>query len=366
MATTQDATRDAHRRDEAMCQGLNLHPWGIANEGPLRLHAIRSVLGRECYATAMSTIASIQMKGLETLALTEPVVLSSGMDAALSSSMIYAATPCYVDPDVAVSLLGTVLPDDVDFDDINLPFPVSLLYFGHPLEIPKEVLDWNDGLGNVMGDRTVSENGWLAGMILLADDDGKPRDEFAWIIMFDNEVEHADNPMYESTAPLRPNQKVYLRTTLRWASREACESLGWLRDNVVAGLAWAPWTDSDPTTELDGLDPDSREFRRTLKRGGVQRRLAKQGAESLRMLDIAAASAPTPPKVSDDDDTIEPSSPGRSVSPHFRRGHVRRVRIGPRDSWEYSHRWIAPTVVQGTAAGAGSETVYRLLPEHRR
>ena len=47
---------------------------------------------------------------------------------------------------------------------------------------------------------------------------------------------------------------------------------------------------------------------------------------------------------------------------HLRRGHWRRVRVGPRSDWHYEMRWIPPTMINPYARRKDSVTVYRLNP----
>lgn len=46
------------------------------------------------------------------------------------------------------------------------------------------------------------------------------------------------------------------------------------------------------------------------------------------------------------------------VAPHLRRGHWRRVRVGPRHAWRYELRWIAPTSVGATDESEDLRRVY--------
>lgn len=51
---------------------------------------------------------------------------------------------------------------------------------------------------------------------------------------------------------------------------------------------------------------------------------------------------------------------GRAREAHLRRGHWRRQRVGPRHTWYYELRWIAPTVVGGSLPADRKGRVYTL------
>jgi hypothetical protein len=51
-----------------------------------------------------------------------------------------------------------------------------------------------------------------------------------------------------------------------------------------------------------------------------------------------------------------------SPRPHDRRGHSRRVRIGPRDAWHYELRWIPPVRVLGGRPQLAPPLIVRRLP----
>jgi hypothetical protein len=51
-----------------------------------------------------------------------------------------------------------------------------------------------------------------------------------------------------------------------------------------------------------------------------------------------------------------------SPRPHDRRGHSRRVRIGPRDAWHYEQRWIPPVRVLGGRPQLAPPLIVRRLP----
>jgi len=54
-------------------------------------------------------------------------------------------------------------------------------------------------------------------------------------------------------------------------------------------------------------------------------------------------------------------SADRTVKSHWRRGHFRRARCGPRDDWWYETRWIAPVFVEGGRPAEGMQ-VWRATP----
>ena len=61
----------------------------------------------------------------------------------------------------------------------------------------------------------------------------------------------------------------------------------------------------------------------------------------------------------------EPADDQRIVSPHFRRGHWRRQRIGSRRDWWYEPRFISPTYVTGSGDPDAEEfQVWASIDDH--
>ena len=116
--------------------------------------------------------------------------------------------------------------------------------------------------------------------------------------------------------------------------------LGPFLSNIDAAVCWAGW---DPT---DDSPPAVRVARRSHAR--PQRR---KSPDRDRIIPIDQT---RPSRYVD-------SGVGSAISPHKRRGHWRRQRIGPRDNWEYEIRWIRPTMVGGQIAGDTPGRIYRLI-----
>lgn len=84
-----------------------------------------------------------------------------------------------------------------------------------------------------------------------------------------------------------------------------------------------------------------------------RKRLERQARQHYDRIQIGPTSLapdiPPDPSVSESQDS-EGTATGRSVRPHWRRGHFRRVRHGPQRS-EVSIRWIEPTLVKASQLG---------------
>ncbi|MGC1215566.1 MAG: hypothetical protein WA890_30460 [Micromonospora sp.] len=155
--------------------------------------------------------------------------------------------------------------------------------------------------------------GVVEGLLLTADSDGRPRDEFAWCIA----VGHPSGfPIARITVP---------------ASRAAS---GWRTQiaNITAGIALSCWHEpigapipSAATRQRPPFDQNT-----------------TGATAALRVLDIDATSPPPPSRA-------KPSAePSHDARPHLRRGHWRQQRVGP----GRRHRrwtWVRPTTVNGNS-----------------
>lgn len=151
--------------------------------------------------------------------------------------------------------------------------------------------------------------GTVEGLILTADDEGKPSDQFAWCIAI---------PLPDGFFAGRITVPANVHKTT-WRTQV---------QNVIAGIALSCWHQPlDPITPVPG------------------QRTATRSAEGVlvdldvRILDIDATSPPRR--------TEHYRRQGRSTRAHIRRGHWRRQRTG-HGRTETHWRWIRPTTVSGT------------------
>jgi hypothetical protein len=240
--------------------------------------------------------------------------------------LLFSAATYLVSPvDVDVYLAGEPPPADV-VAEIRLPWPAVVVLFGADFQIPRGRLgllphSTAEDLERLPYDRylTLGRTKGLSlfGVVLLADDDQRCRDEVGWLIRAgaDDAFARTLVPGSRHRSPLAP-------------------ALG----NIDAAVCWAGW---DPT------DDSPPEVRHTRRRRARRTQPANAAAQP-----VVIKSARRVRRVG--------RGVGGATAPHQRRGHWRRQRIGPRDEWHYEPRWIPPTIVGGHVASDQPGRVYRI------
>lgn len=164
--------------------------------------------------------------------------------------------------------------------------------------------------------------GYVDGLLLTADKDGIPCDEFAWCVV-------VNHPLGFELG--------------RWIVPASRARSGWRRqvDNVIAGIALSCWHEAIALPA------------RAAERGPIARfAVTDDDPEGLRVLDIDATS-PAQQNTHGD-----PASPGHSVRPHLRRGHWRDQRVGQGRN-ERRLTWVRPSAVHGGLGGSHQIYVLR-------
>lgn len=245
-----------------------------------------------------------------------PLIVPRDRTLLAAAQNVASAVPYFVTaPEVAMHLDGEDLDPEL-VADLHLPFSRVLIVFGAPFFLPAPLIrllpTWppSSSALNLRHEPWITEmkrlGGALLGVVLLGTDTLTPLDRCIWLIA-------VGNPATEVRAipgwPSRSNLKGHL-------------------ERLAAAVSHARWQPSDRhiPREVHG-----------------SRQLGTPGSNQ-------------PPKA---DATVIRSNPrrsvrylgsrpsGRAVSPHARRGHYRRQRIGSRVDWHYEWRWIAPTFVAG-------------------
>lgn len=126
---------------------------------------------------------------------------------------------------------------------------------------------------------------------------------------------------------------------------------------VAAAIAWGGWQPPAPAPDLPA-DPTSRQWRTAAKRNAFRVRERRGDMIGVHVIDLQRsldyAHNPQP--------GAEALGQRASPRPHDRRGHSRRVRIGPRDAWHYQQRWIPPVRVLGGRQELAPSLIVRRLP----
>ena len=279
------------------------------------------------------------------------------------------AVPFYLPTGICAGVADSIPPRDDALDDIRLPFRTCLLALGAPLHLQARSGLWHPQVARTLElapsglpvdeaclaaetrgqglainlasppppvpvvHAAYARGVFVDGLILLGDEDGQLADEMIWLLRIPG----------------------ISRTTMTRAALPGWRSLSTLSDtitNLAAALAWASWTTPE-TTPLPVNRPTSTNARQ--ERHGL--------LGGVRVLSLTRASATDHPKASVSGDDRDAS---RRVSPHLRRGHWRRARIGSRADWDgtYGNPWIRPTVVNAALGSVNGQRVYR-IPEPR-
>lgn len=296
------ATGDSGRAIESGLEQASVDRWGGA--GPSRLghtdvRAIRAIVAK---------------------AAGPPGEWSRTVESLLYRSLTYLVSPVEID----LYLEGD-RPDGGLSADIRLPWPQVTVLFGAdfqlsrrhlhllPMSVPAERLPYERYLN-----RGIVAGASLFGVVLTADDNSVVRNEVAWLIRVGTEdgTARAMVPGLRSQSSLAP-----------------------LLSNIDIAVSWAGW---DPT---DDSPPEARKARRSRSSS----RPSPETAE--RVVDVRARKRLH---------YGQAQNAGPSTTPHKRRGHWRRQRIGPRDAWHYEIRWIHPTLVGGSLQPDKPERIYRI------
>lgn len=286
-----------------------------------------------------------------------------------------SAVPYWIDSPTAVAVTGAHLPEDTFGDRLRLPHPSVFVCFETDLafddytrtridplaDTPRERLPaypafqwgWAGGWGTALGDLSRTGGG-LTGVVLFADDDGKPTDRVLWVI----------------TTGTDPRESVG-----RWRTHVLP---GWISDaeighaalNLAAYLCWGDLQAPD-RLDLPPLDDNKgwRKFTRTSQWRKKEPYGAALGVHVVRHQPNRGGS--------------HGEKTGRSTTGHLRRGHWRRSRVGITDpasgehvgpvngpestygvTYTYRENFIPPAAVAGGPTGDRLD-VYRLpTPAH--
>jgi hypothetical protein len=123
---------------------------------------------------------------------------------------------------------------------------------------------------------------------------------------------------------------------------------------LAAVVAWGDWTAPERPAPI-AWDAD-RTSRRQLRKGRTRIVEEAGGLSNVVVLDARRHAPPG-----------DAAGEGTHASPitDLRRGHFRRVPVGPREQQRREVRWIPPTVVNPLGPGRDTIRIYRLPPKRR-
>lgn len=269
-------------------------------------------------------------------------------------SALSDAEPFWLPAYVAETLLVSVPPDDQLIDALRLPYASQLVFFGAPLRVEpgsawlagdrqRLVTPEFEAFARALGEANPAIDELHHKPSRWIDEATKHGVVVSGLVLFADETGHLEDPFLVLMG-VRNDEG--LGFDLRVGSRRG-SALAPAIENAAAMLAWGAWRMPDEKERFTG---DERAARDTT-RGGHFRRVGQQGELfGVRTLDVERTN----------ERARDATKSDRSVAPHLRRGHWRRVRCGPRTDWHYEGRWIPPTFVAGKADPDPRERVYRL------
>lgn len=245
--------------------------------------------------------------------------------------VLTSAMPLLVPPSEANAKINGEPPPEDLLPDLRLPFERVAVVFGARFELTDRMRElvpsWDRAARRCLD---LSFEPWLThmrerggavtGVVLIAGSDGAGlSDSVLWLADVDGQ--HFVVPGRRSKSVLNP-----------------------MLENIAAGVCWGGWS-------RDLAEPPT--IRRAASRGRLDAGAPHDVASTVHEVRIHA-------RRNDRYSTSEAAGAGRT--PHVRRGHWRRSRVGPRDDWHYEWRWIDATYVGGAPPPDSPRTVYR-LPE---
>lgn len=317
------------------------------------------------------------LRGIIAGSLLAPVLQGAGRTASSDGLVIaavqrlYEAEPYFVPAGdgSAAAVLESDPPGPEDLADLRLGHDHVTVWFGDDLRVPDDLAVWppapsvgetrlweatrgagGRSLPHLLSQRSCS----LTGVTISAGPDGTGISDWVdWLIAVPPEP--GDPPPWDVD-------------TIRGAlvGRASRSTLGGLVATCAAAVAWGDW---HPPAADDGNgplpDPEDmagREWSKRTRKAKFRKTTARGGWTGVRVIDLTAMHRNAP--VAEEEPAAKHPPSGRTVSPHSRRGHWRRSRIGPRDApVNYRRNWIAPTRVGGRSDTPSARV--RVLPAPR-
>src|SRR6266540_1259313 len=159
-----------------------------------------------------------------------------------------SAVPYFIPTTAAIGVLASHPPDHDLQQRLRLPFDRVLVVFGADLELDPRTHRWPTDYPyrqlprHSIARQVIDRGGFVSGMVLLADQAGRLRDDLLWIV--------AANP--DPTLPWPANLD-RVRGVLRgWRT---AATLAPLVTNVAAAVAWGTWQPPTPNLESTAGHP---------------------------------------------------------------------------------------------------------------
>lgn len=337
--------------------------WVIGQEDPAVLvPGDVPILRYMAMSSAMSTLLAVTANPGQPLNSTEQYLV------ALAHTVMHSQA-YFISDKVCDLLLDADAPHEQLLERIVMRAPATSIWFGKELDLPHYDTDNSEELNRVfqesrerlqnsfslkaklyggmeniisLEERCTNHHGRLAGLVLFSNPDGSLSDQVLWIVSAD--------PIAEA---LPPFDKDRVRGTIPGElSRSLLAPLALV---VAATVSWGSWTSPPLPPRIDGLSGRAR--RRALQ-GRAGRRAIEAGAlADVRVLNVKKT-APTVSGAAEQDAANILN--GLSPAPHWRRPHIRRVRVGPKESWHFETRQIRRVLVMPHGPVRSGDLIWRI------
>jgi len=190
----------------------------------------------------------------------------------------------------------------------------------------------------------------LIGVLLTPNEDGTLGDVVGWLLR------RIDPPAGVSTETIVEQKLRGTRTGVSFSLVEGLLPNSLLRpiaDALAAVVAWGQWDAPTAATPAPS-STTGKEFRKLSKSSSFKRAERRGAIAGVHLLDVRSLDHNIVYTTEDD---------GPTVRTHYRRGHWRRVRVGPNNDRTYRRTRIPPVIVNaGQNPLADLVRIYRLPP----
>ncbi len=289
--------------------------------------------------------------------------ISMFTESADMAATILDARQYWLPAGVESALLTSETPENDLIGDIRLPVRTCLVWFAQPATIPADVIPEaaSDSYAHILqfdaeslpGQRNVEQPAMAAfkalhairsqphecaleGVLLFGDSEGRLQDAVVWLVQC---------PTTSPAGTVLPN----LVDRFSVLGRPSHAGWGHVPTLLGALISFGTWSTAAPLAAPPA--GAHRSVMRELRKGSTKKLEENGGLAGVQLLTVKPRS-PT--------STNRGESTHASPVTHPRRGHFRRVPVGPRNEDQREVRWIPPVIVNPGAAGTGHVQIYRL------
>ena len=229
----------------------------------------------------------------------------------------------FVDSGALANLIDMKPPAPDDFEEVILPWPIVAAFFEEPIRFTDRPPAGGEAGAPDLFTQMARRRGSLIGLACYQEPGGGLADMYAGFFSIDPDGQ---------APPPEDLDRNYAACGGKRSGAAICDLIA----NVAALIVWATWSEPNSWSLPDPADRKA--FRSTTNTSKFRKAEPRGEVAGVRLFDVGG---------------IGPAAGGgrkaSHTSPvgHLRRGHLKRVRVGPRSGWHYEIRRIRPTVVHG-------------------